>query len=153
LSYTINIGAAPANAHCAQLSQTSDFERVNRFEIDAYRIGIIAIHGRRASLLDRGCDCVPLEYDGNVATIPRPELDEVTIGALLTTRPGANGHFATPVFETIHTNLSTAFPKLAEAARARLAGDVGVCGRVRNPTLRIWPEIFADEADMLPVQR
>lgn len=129
MSYTINIGAAPANAHCAQLSQTSDFERVNRFEIDAYRIGIIAIHGRRASLLDRGCDCVPLEYDGNVATIPRPELDEVTIGALLTTRPGANGHFATPVFETIHTNLSTAFPKLAEAGPR---APCRRCGRLRE---------------------
>jgi len=47
----------------------------------------------------------------------------VTIGALLTTRPGANGRFAIPAFETIHTNLSAAFPKLAETARARLAGD------------------------------
>ncbi len=166
MSYTIDIGAAPANADCAQLGQTPDFERVNRFEIDAYRIGIIAIHGLPpqgcrltskpnrhdfgtyrtlvlhiddeddpavaayaeavedglGSWIEAAIAC-PVEYDGSVASIPRPELDEVTIGALLTTRPGANGRFAIPAFETIHTNLSAAFPKLAETARARLAGD------------------------------
>lgn len=165
MPYTIDIGAAPANADCAQLGQTPDFERVNRFEIDAYRIGIIAIHG----LPPQGCRltskanhhdfgtyrtlvltiddendadvaayaqtvedglgswieaaiATPVEYDGNNAIIPRPSLDEVTIGALLTTRPGPNGSFAIPAFETIHTNLAAAFPHLAEAARARLAG-------------------------------
>jgi len=166
LSYTIDIGAAPANADCAQLGQTPDFERVNRFEIDAYRIGIIAIHGlppqgcrltnkpnrhdfgtyrtlvlhiddeddpavvAYAEAVEEGLGswieaaiACPVEYDGNVASIPQPELDEVTIGALLTTRPGANGRFAIPAFETIHTNLSAAFPKLAETARARPAGD------------------------------
>lgn len=51
MPYTIDIGAAPANADCAQLGQTPDFERVNRFEIDAYRIAIIAIHG----LPPQGC--------------------------------------------------------------------------------------------------
>jgi hypothetical protein len=78
---------------------------------------------RRAWLLDRGRDRLPVEYDGNVATIPRPELDEVKIGALLTTRSAANGRFAIPALETIDTNLSAAFPRLAEAARARLTGN------------------------------
>ncbi len=41
----------------------------------------------------------------------------------MTTHHGANGRIAIPAFETIHTNLTAAFPKLAEAARARLTGD------------------------------
>lgn len=45
MPYTIDIGAAPANAECAQLGQTPDFERVNRYEIAAYRLAIIAVHG------------------------------------------------------------------------------------------------------------
>jgi len=164
LPYTIDIGAAPANADCAQLGQTPDFERINRFEIDAYRIGIIAVYGMppegcrltsKANRHDFGtyrtlvltiddesdpavaayaeavedglgswieaAIATPVEYDGNVATIPRPSLDEVTISALLSTRPGPSGSFAIPAFETIHANLSAAFPTLAAAARARLA--------------------------------
>ena len=81
-----------------------------------------AVEGGLGSWIEAAITC-PVEYDGTVASIPRPELDEVTIGAILTTRPRADGRFAIPAFETIHTNLSAAFPKLAEAARARLAGD------------------------------
>lgn len=164
MSYTIDIGAAPANAECAQLGQTPDFERVNRFEIDAYRIGVIAVYGSPpegcrltskanrhdfgtyrtlvlhiddesdpavtayaeaveeglGSWIEAAIAC-PVEYDGHIAHIPRPSLDEVTIGALLTTRPRADGRFAIPAFETIHTNLTAAFPEAAEAAHARLA--------------------------------
>ena len=42
---------------------------------------------------------------------------------------------------------------------ARLSGefideaiDGVVCGRGRNPTLRLWPTIFAGEIDVLPSQ-
>jgi len=164
LSYTIDIGAAPANAECAQLGQTPDFERVNRFEIDAYRIAIIAIHGlppegcrltskpnqhdfgtyrtlvlqidnendtavsAYAEAVEDGLDnwhdagmAPPIDYDGVVARIPRPQLDEVVIGALLTTRPAADGRFAIPHFETLHNNLAAAFPECAESAQARLS--------------------------------
>ena len=33
------------------------------------------------------------------------------------------------------------------------AAEGVVCGRGRNPTLRLWPPIFAGEVDMLPSQR
>jgi hypothetical protein len=45
LSYTIDIGAAPANSDCAQLGQTENFDEINRYEIAAYRLAIIAVHG------------------------------------------------------------------------------------------------------------
>ncbi|WP_288806385.1 hypothetical protein [uncultured Novosphingobium sp.] len=167
MPYTIDIGPAPANAPCAQLGQTRDFARVNRFEIAAYRIAIIAVHGSppagcglfakahqhdfgtyRTLVLEVGDDTDPLcrayaeavepglgswleaamappvEYHGAAASIPRPDLDEITIGALLSARPGPDGHFAIPAFETIHTHLAAAFPALDEVAKARLAGPI-----------------------------
>lgn len=45
MSYTIDIGAAPANSDCAQLGQTENFDEINRYEIAAYRLAIIAVHG------------------------------------------------------------------------------------------------------------
>lgn len=166
MPYSIDIGAAPAHAHCAQLGRTPDFARVNRFEIAAYRVAIIGVYGtpppgcrlaNRANHHDFGtyrtlelevddaCDpaCAayaeaaadgltswldagmvpPVEYRECIATIPRRDLAEVTIGALLVSRPNPDGRFALPAFEAIHTNLAAAYPALAEAAQARLAGD------------------------------
>lgn len=66
----------------------------------------------------------PVEYDGSIAAIPRPDLDEVIIGALLTARPGLDGRFSIPAFETVYTHLCAAFPALDALARARLAGPI-----------------------------
>ncbi len=34
------------------------------------------------------------------------------------------------------------------------AGELGVvCGRGRNPTLRLWPAIFSGEIDVFPSER
>lgn len=39
----------------------------------------------------------------------------------------------------------------ASAALHRLSGVV--CGRGRNPTLRLWPAIFSGEIDVFPSER
>ena len=43
---------------------------------------------------------------------------------------------------------------LADATLAQPDGVVGVvCGRGRNPTLRLWPAIFSGEIDVFPSER
>ena len=39
------------------------------------------------------------------------------------------------------------------AAKMRTAEDGVVCGRGRNPTLRLWPAIFSGEIDVFPSER
>ena len=51
----IDIGGAPANEDCAQLGQTPDFQRVNTFEVFAYKLAIIARHGMPPA----GCKLAP----------------------------------------------------------------------------------------------
>ncbi len=41
----IDLGGAPAEAECAQLGQTTNFAAVNAFEVEAYRLAIIARYG------------------------------------------------------------------------------------------------------------
>ena len=67
------------------------------------------------------CFSPPVTYEGAAATIPRTAHEDLVVGALMTSRPSADGSFAIPDFETIHTNLSAAFPEQAEAARIKLA--------------------------------
>ena len=43
---TIDIGGAPANEDCAQLGQTSDFDRLNRLEVKLYAVAMKARFGR-----------------------------------------------------------------------------------------------------------
>ena len=57
----------------------------------------------------------PVTYDDAEAIRHKADLAEVVIGALATTRPDRTGCFPLPAFETIHRNLTEAFP--AEAAR------------------------------------
>ena len=45
MPYNVDIGGAPANADCAQLGRTPDFERANRLEVAAYKAAIIARFG------------------------------------------------------------------------------------------------------------
>lgn len=65
----------------------------------------------------------PVHYDGAVATIPRLDVSEIVIGAMLTTRPGPDGRFPVDDFAALQANLSAAFPEQAEAARRIIAGD------------------------------
>ena len=41
----IDLGGAPAEAECAQLGQTANFAAVNSFEVEAYRLAIVARYG------------------------------------------------------------------------------------------------------------
>jgi hypothetical protein len=45
MPYRIDLGGAPANEPCAQLGHTHDFADVNAFEVFAYKLAIIAMHG------------------------------------------------------------------------------------------------------------
>ncbi|BBF72527.1 hypothetical protein SBA_pBAR3_0940 (plasmid) [Sphingomonas bisphenolicum] len=51
----------------------------------------------------------------------RAGLEEIVIGALMTTRPNSEGHFPIPDFAHLHANIAAAYPACAAQARARLA--------------------------------
>ena len=164
MPYFNDLGGAPANEPCASVGHTPDFATVNRFEVMAYRLAVIARHGpppagcRLEPLLNRHefgdyrtlvlhvendqdetvrayADLTedglgswieagfapPVTYVGSVATIPRTDVDELVIGALLTTRPNPDGRFPIDDFATIHANLSAAFPKQAATASRMIA--------------------------------
>lgn len=60
----------------------------------------------------------PVRYeDGSAPTVDRERIDDIVTGALLATRPDADGRFAIPDFETLHRNLAAAYPASAEAAQ------------------------------------
>ena len=54
MPYDIDLGGAPANEDCAQLGHTPDFAEVNRFEVFAYKLALIA----RFGLPPDGCQLV-----------------------------------------------------------------------------------------------
>lgn len=62
----------------------------------------------------------PVTYDDATAIEIRDDPIELLVGALHVTRPGPDGRFPIPDFETLHRNLTAAFPGEAEIARARL---------------------------------
>jgi hypothetical protein len=55
MPYHIDLGGAPANEPCAQLGHTPDFAAVNLFEVNAYMLAVIALHG----LPPKGCRLAP----------------------------------------------------------------------------------------------
>ena len=60
----------------------------------------------------------PVRYeDGSAPTVDRDRIDDIVTGALLATRPNADGRFAIPDFEALHRNLAAAYPASAEAAK------------------------------------
>lgn len=63
----------------------------------------------------------PVRYDdGAPPKVDRASIDDIVTGALLATRPNANGGFAIPDFEILHRNLAAAYPRSAEAAQRLL---------------------------------
>ena len=73
-----------------------------------------------ASWIEAGF-AAPVRYDdGEVPKADRASVDDIVTGALLTTRPGPDGRFPIPDFETLHRNLAAAFPRSAEAAQRLL---------------------------------
>ena len=45
MAHDIDLGGAPANEHCAQLGHTPGFAEINRFEVFAYKLALIARYG------------------------------------------------------------------------------------------------------------
>ena len=164
MAHDIDLGGAPANEHCAQLGHTPGFAEINRFEVFAYKLALIARYGTPpegcalrghsnhhdfgtyrtlvlhvtddsdtavrayAEKIEEGLGSwieagftPPIHYDDGIAVIPREDPCELIIGALLTTRPDSSGQFGPADFETLHRNLTSAFPEQADAARTRLA--------------------------------
>ena len=62
----------------------------------------------------------PVTYTGKIAKIERSDHTELVIGALLTTRPNADGTFPIADFAILHGHLAAAFPQQADTARQRL---------------------------------
>ena len=70
---------------------------------------------------NEACFAAPVRYvDGEPPIVERDTIDAIVTGALLATRPGPDGRFAVPDFETLHRNLAAAYPASAEAANALL---------------------------------
>ena len=163
MAYDIDLGGAPANEHCALLGHTPDFSEVNRFEVFAYKLALIARYGTPpegcalrghdnhhdfgtyrtlmlhvtddsdgvvrayATAIEEGLGSwieagftPPVHYDDGIAVIPRTDPCELVIAALLTTRPDHQGRLPVADFETLHRNLTTAFPQQAAIAQNRL---------------------------------
>ncbi|WP_313806612.1 hypothetical protein [Sphingobium sp.] len=67
------------------------------------------------------CFAPPVRYeDGGTPRVDRESIDEIVTGAILATRPGADGRFAIAAFESLHRNLAAAYPRSAEAAQRLL---------------------------------
>lgn len=77
---------------------------------------------------------------------PTAEHPAIRFDEVSKTFPPRGGQSAVAALEGISLNV----------ASGRIVGVIGrsgtgvVCGMGRNPTLRLWPAIFAGEVDMLP---
>ena len=80
-------------------------------------------------------------------------MDEYPIIDLSHLLPAAQGLARLPAGERIQrlrADRWIGYPRAVEALN-RLEGVV--CGRGRNPTLRLWPAIFSGEIDVFPSER
>ena len=126
LAIIARYGQPPAGCRLKPLANPHDFGVYRTLSLrieeadEAVQTYAEAVENGLARWLDGGF-APPISYEGSVATILRPDVTELVIGALQTTRPGPDGSFPVADFETLHTNLATAFPDEAAIARARLA--------------------------------
>lgn len=126
LAIIARYGQPPAGCRLTPLVNRHDFgvyrtlsHRIDDEAEEAVQTYAEAVENGLSRWLDGGF-APPISYEGSVATILRPDVTELVIGALQTTRPGPDGSFPVAEFETLHTNLATAFPDEAAIARARL---------------------------------
>ena len=84
--------------------------------VDAY---VAEVEDGLGSWIEAGFTAPVRCDDGHSATAPR-SLDEVVLGAMMTTRPGPDGTFPVADFELLHGNLAASFPQIAAEAKARL---------------------------------
>ena len=89
-------------------------------DCDEVREYIAAVEDGLGSWLEAGF-APPIRYgaDGCASTDGRG-FDEIVMGALRTTRPHESSAWPIADFETLHTNLTAAFPALAADVRAQL---------------------------------
>ncbi|NJR80705.1 hypothetical protein [Sphingomonas corticis] len=120
-------GAPPPGCRLAGLSNRHDFGRYVSLvlhienELDeAVAEYAEAIEEGLATWMEAGFTA-PVRYDGECPIVERRDPSEIIIGALMTTRPGPDGHFPLPDFALLHGNLAAAFPAEAAIARTRLA--------------------------------
>lgn len=119
-------GAPPPGCRLTGLSNRHDFGSYvtlvlhveNEFD-EAVRAYAAAVEEGLGSWIEAGFRA-PVAYDDATPTEVRADPVELLVSAFLTTRPGADGRFPISDFETLHTNLSNAFPDEAAIARARL---------------------------------
>ena len=119
-------GAPPPGCRLAGLSNRHDFGRYVTLvlhienELDEAVAAYAAdVEEGLGTWIEAGFTA-PVRYDGECPTVERYDPSDLIVGALLTTRPDADGRFPVPDFATLHANLAAAFPAEAAAAAARL---------------------------------
>ena len=124
---TARFGPPPEGCTLAVLTNRHDFgtyytlglkvwEVARNEAVDAY---VAEVEGGLGSWIEAGFTA-PVRYDdGHSANAPR-SLDEVILGAMMTTRPGPDGSLPVADFELLNGNLAAAFPQIAAEAKARL---------------------------------
>lgn len=86
---------------------------------DAVRAYAEAVEEGLGTWLEAGFRA-PVEYDDATPTIVQADPIEILVSAFHVTRPSSDGRFPIADFETLHRNLSAAFPDEAAIASARL---------------------------------
>ena len=119
-------GPPPPGCRLSGLSNRHDFGRYVSLVLhveneldDAVRAYAEAVEEGLGTWLEAGFRA-PVEYDDATATTFQSDPIEILVSAFHVTRPNPDGHFPVPDFETVHRNLSAAFPDEAAIAEARL---------------------------------
>lgn len=119
-------GSPPAGCRLTGLSNRHDFGRYVSLvlhienELDeAVSAYAEAIEEGLGTWLEAGFRA-PVDYDDATATIVQSDPLEILISAFHVTRPSPDGSFPIADFETLHRNLTAAFPDEAAVASARL---------------------------------
>lgn len=123
-------GPPPPGCRLTGLSNRHDFGRYVSLVLhvedeldDTVREYAEAVEDGLATWLDAGFRA-PVEYDDATAITVQADPIEILVSAFHVTRPGSDGRFPVPDFETLHRNLSAAFPDEAAIAAARLTEAV-----------------------------
>ena len=119
-------GAPPPGCRLTNLSNNHDFGRYVSLvlhlenELDeAVRDYAQTVEQGLGTWLEAGFRA-PVEYDDATPNVIQRDPVEILVSAFHVTRPGRDGRFPIPDFETLHRNLSAAFPDEAAIAAARL---------------------------------
>lgn len=119
-------GAPPPGSRLTGLSNQHDFGRYVSLVLhvedeldDAVRNYAQTVEEGLATWIEAGFRA-PVEYDDATPRLIQSDPVEILVSAFHVTRPGPDGRFPIPDFETLHSNLAAAFPDEAAIAAARL---------------------------------